>query len=159
MEELRDIRGLEAISWWPPSPIWLIIIGIIILIAAIAAFIRNRKLNYQASWQAKAIKELERLENNLDQPQIIAEIFELLKEVAIMKFGRNKCASLTGKEWLQWLKENNQNQFDWEKHGEELVQIQYAPEEVIKKTLVKPEVKNNLEQITQEILKLIKNKK
>lgn len=46
--QLRDIRGLDAVSWWPPAPGWwigalLLLLTLIGLFLLIRHFIRYRR--------------------------------------------------------------------------------------------------------------------
>ena len=155
MDELRDIKGLETISWLPIAPAWWVVLGGVLLIAVLVFMLRQYRLNYQNSWQAKALKKLQELQNNLNDPQNIGEIFELLKEVALLKFGRKACADLTGIEWLGWLNINDKNQFDWLKNGQQLVEIQYAPLALRQRYLQQENAQQNLKEMLQAISALV----
>jgi len=41
--------------------------------------------------------------------------------------GREACAGLTGESWLNWLKGNDPNGFDWADRGRMLLEAPYAP--------------------------------
>ena len=52
LSQLRDIRGLDAISWWPLAPGWW---GVAALVPALIAGLylyRRQRLKKAASWQA-----------------------------------------------------------------------------------------------------------
>ena len=152
MEDLRDIKGLEAISFWPLAYGWWILIITLILIKLTIYFLYKKKSSYKNSWKFKAELELKNLKQNIDQNTIISDSFELLKKISIIKFGRSSCANLTGIDWLTWLNKTDKSNFDWVKQCNILIDLQYAPHKKNTK-----EIKNSINNMHNAILNLVKN--
>lgn len=129
---LRDIQGLDPVSWWPIAPeVWLAT-GLLIL-ALILIFLWARRLyRYPlGSWRNEARKALKRLQRNQHSQtakQTVSELSELLRRIAMARFGRERLASLTGKHWLQWIEGSDPSGFNWTEKGEILISLPYAPE-------------------------------
>ncbi len=106
---LRDIHLPDAISWWPPASGWWILFLIILLLIAGAVYFFKRKKDYRYSSLYLARQELEKIKNDyqLDSNnlQLAQNLSVLLRRICISVFDRNKTASMTGKEWLQFLDE------------------------------------------------------
>ncbi|HIP52533.1 MAG TPA: DUF4381 domain-containing protein [Chromatiales bacterium] len=129
--QLRDIRGLDPISWWPPAPgWWLLAAGILITLALIAVYLRLRRDYPLGRWQRDAKRRLVRLKRRipLNTPhESAAELSELLRRIAVARCGRAHCAGLTGEVWLAWLEANDPNGFQWREEGGLLLDLPYAP--------------------------------
>jgi hypothetical protein len=131
LSQLRDIRGLGPVSWWPPAPGWWLILGLLIVLAVIVVIVRRRKMAREASLQAeigRTLNEL-RLNNNKSYKQKAALLSELLRRLAIVRYGRNECAGLQGRIWLRWLTKNDPDGFSWDKNGAILIEAPYMPED------------------------------
>ncbi|NRB11187.1 MAG: DUF4381 domain-containing protein [Rickettsiaceae bacterium] len=130
--ELRDIEGFKAISIWPLAPIWwVIIITTLIIITAIVVTLRRRS-HYRSSWRYDTMNILSKLQYNLSKHntyQTAIKLNETIRRIAIHKYSRKTCASLSGKVWLNWLKENDPNNYDWQSKGKILAEISYIPED------------------------------
>ena len=133
-EQLRDIRGLDPISWWVLGiEIW-IIIGIICILAVIilmTLYFRRSKKPKTIPWQQLALDEWKSLspQSNCLHAQI-EQLALLLKRAAMQRHGRETCASLTGTRWLAWLAQHDPNQFDWVRQGRILIELPYMPPDV-----------------------------
>lgn len=92
--QLRDIRGLDAVSWWPPAPGWwigalLLLLTLIGLFLLIRHFIRYPPGSWR--WEARvALRELWQQRNRQSQKESAARLSELLRRIAIARFGREK---------------------------------------------------------------------
>lgn len=130
--QLRDIRGLDAVSWWPPAPGWwigalLLLLTLIGLFLLIRHFIRYPPGSWR--WEARvALRELWQQRNRQSQKESAARLSELLRRIAIARFGREKTASISGSEWLTWLAQSDPNGFDWSGRGGILLNLPYAPD-------------------------------
>ena len=158
LEQLKDIRGLQEISLWPPAAIWQIIAALIIIALTVGLHFYQRRQSYNRSWQKKALIRIEELKSSVDSPEIIAELFELIKQIAMARFGRQDCASLTGVKWLEWLQKNDPNGFEWLKYGRQLIEIQYAPQQSVKQALQNNKTADDLNQIINAVHAIVKNK-
>jgi hypothetical protein len=133
-DALRDINGIDPVSWWPLAAGWWVLAAILVVLLLLAkwnwpvlvAWYKRPK----AAWRRDARRQLmqlrKRLENS-DQKQLAAELSELVRRIAVARCGRENCAGLTGKSWLEWLTANDPDSFDWNSHGELLHELTYAP--------------------------------
>lgn len=74
---------------------------------------------------------LSKLQYNLSNHntyQTAIKLNETIRRIAIHKYSRKTCASLTGYAWLNWLKEHDPNNYDWQAKGKILAEIAYIPE-------------------------------
>lgn len=130
MQQLHDIEGLDAISFWPLSIGWWVLIACGILVLGCVIWLLRRRLNYLRSWKRDAFKKLDSLEQSLSTStsgEAIAFLSEYLRRIAMRRFPRKECAGLFGDAWLKWLKAHDPKQFDWTEKGKLLIQIPYAP--------------------------------
>jgi len=130
--QLRDIHGLDSISWWPLAPGWwissvLILLTLVALFLLIRHFIRYPPGSWR--WEAQvALRDLWRQRNRQSQKEVAARLSELLRRIAIARFGREKTASISGPEWLAWLQQSDPNGFNWSERGGILLNLPYAPD-------------------------------
>ena len=130
LDELHDIEGLDLISSWPLAIGWWIVIFVAILTLSLTIYFVIRYLTFKRSWKNDALKKLAYLEKELsDLTARETAIFlsEYLRRIALRRFSRKECAGLKGKAWLTWLMNKDPKRFDWEKKGELLIEIPYAP--------------------------------
>lgn len=131
--QLMDIRGLDSIPWWPPAPGWWL--GTLaLLLTSIVLFLLIRHLfRYPPGswrWEAQAaLRDLWRQRHRQSQKEVAAQLSELLRRISIARFGREKTASISGRAWLEWLKQSDPNGFDWSGRGAVLLDLPYAPED------------------------------
>ncbi len=132
MDELRDIRGLREISWFPLAPgWWLVSAGIILLLILLVVIIYYRRRPAKSpEWQTLAMREWSILQQvSLPRRQHVTQLAELLRRIAIQRYGRESCAGLIGQQWLAWLSHHDPQQFDWQTTGKLLIEIPYLPED------------------------------
>lgn len=102
---LRGIHLPEAIGLWPLAPGWWIALGVVvaaILVAAIAIRVRRASLAYHA------LRELDALDCQTEDVQVLAvSISELLRRVALRRYGPERVASLHGSAWQEFLAETS----------------------------------------------------
>ena len=131
---LRDIRGLDPVSFWPLAPGWWLMLGGLVL--AVALVIAWRKLSPQLSigrprdWRVDArrlVRDLRRRLPGMDGRTAAGEFSELMRRIAMAATSRDECAGLSGKAWLEWLSDHDPSGFDWREHGRLLLDIPYAP--------------------------------
>lgn len=134
-QQLRDIRGLDAVSWWPPGPGWWALLLVLILLAlAIYWLMRQRRKNPKRRWGKTLLAQLNLLQNRLENESLTTEetkiwlldYLQLLRQIAILSQGRSACAGLWGKEWLAWLSRNDPKHFAWDQYAAELIHSPYA---------------------------------
>ncbi len=135
---LRDIRGLDPVSWWPPGPGWWLLTGALLILLYLAwrwrASLRLRippiPVLRIGDWRWDAARQLRALRQRAatqDAKATAGELSELLRRIAMARLGRDACAGLTGEAWLAWLGEQDPNHFDWPRQGRPLLGLPYAP--------------------------------
>ncbi|NEV62586.1 DUF4381 domain-containing protein [Thiorhodococcus minor] len=136
--QLRDIRDISSIPWWPPAPGWWLILGAVLLIGyAIWRWRTPLSLRVPipgitlGTWRwdaAAALRDLRRRAQGGQDPKATAsELSELLRRIAMARLGRPACAGLTGPAWLEWLQAQDPNGFAWRERGQPLLVAPYAP--------------------------------
>ena len=105
MNDELPLRGPDMpdpLSWWPPAPGWWILLIVMLIIAfALRWWLRRpRPVDY---W-VEAQKQLKRIQRTTDGHLLqLQQISSLLRRMAILRFGRQESASLTGIAWLELL--------------------------------------------------------
>lgn len=138
VEQLRDIHGIQGIPWWPPGPgWWLLTLAVLALAFLIWRFRAKLRLRLPplpfftlGSWRwdaARRLRDLRKRAEDQDGKQTAAELSELLRRIAMARLGRDACAGLAGQGWLDWLRSNDPQGFDWPQQGRALLEIPYAP--------------------------------
>jgi hypothetical protein len=131
LPDIRDIHGLDTIPWWPPGPgWWLTALLAIALVAFLVWFVREM---LRPRWQRDANRQLRRLQMRLnlqDARTSASELSELLRRIAMARYGREKCAGLSGKEWLEWLTASDPAGFNWTRYDAILNDLPYAPKDI-----------------------------
>lgn len=100
---LKDIHLPEAIGWWPPAIGWWLLAILIPLLIAVLHWFYKRLTRKTAIKTAK--KNLATIKENpaLDNNQKLRELSMLVRRVAITVSPRTEAASLTGRQWLEFL--------------------------------------------------------
>lgn len=131
--ELRDIHGLDPVSWWPLAPeAWLAIALTTIITFLIISWIYRLFRYPPGSWRSEARRGLRQLQcklSNQTSKQSASDLSQLLRRIAIARYGRPGQASLEGDNWLKWLEETDPNHFDWQERGRLLTTLPYAPDD------------------------------
>jgi hypothetical protein len=136
--QLRDIHGIDVVSWWPPAPGWWLLAAAILLLVMLAwRFRTSIRLRIPplpvftvGNWRwdaARQLRALRRRAADQDAKQTAGELSELVRRIAMARRGREACAGLTGQDWLQWLSGNDPKGFDWTRDGRLLLDTPYAP--------------------------------
>ncbi len=99
---LRGPDMPDPLGWWPPAPgWWMLLIVMLILALTLKWWLhRPRHINY---WM-EAQKQLKHIQETTDDHLLqLQQVSSLLRRMAILRFGREESASLTGKAWLELL--------------------------------------------------------
>ncbi len=135
LAQLRDIRGLDPLPWWPIAPGWWFLLAFLIFAAGALYLARSLFVNWRNArvWREEAKNLLSELKSDTKRPdkEKLASLGILLRKLAIRKHGRAVCAGLEGREWLRWLARHDPNGFDWEREGAVIAESPYAPEEQV----------------------------
>jgi len=130
LEKLHDIDELDTISVWPLAIGWWLVMGISLLILLAIFYFIAKKIAYKRSWKNDTCQKLLLLEKNLSKEtsaETLIALSEYMRRIAIKRFSRKECASLMGTAWLKWLKEHDEQEFDWTKNGSLIASGPYAP--------------------------------
>jgi len=127
-DDLRDIHGLDSIPWWPlASGYWLILFALIVVFLLVRTWLRRYDWRVDAR---QAFFRLKHQHNRLTHKELVAEFSELLRRVAMARYGREACAGLHGQAWLKWLEAHDPKAFPWTDAGKTLLTLPYAPSDV-----------------------------
>ena len=123
---LRDIRGLDPAPWWPPAPGWWVVmaVGLVLMTAGVLLHLRWRQR--REHWRQQAARLLGQLSDRLEQTparEAAGELCELLRRIAMVRFGRSACAGLAGEAWLE---AHDPQGFPWRREGRLLIELPYA---------------------------------
>ena len=133
LTRLRDIQGLDPVSWWPPATgWWLLALLLVVVLLALVSVVRNLRRFPAGSWRRPAWKQLRALRTEarrMPAQQLAVELSELLRRIAIARLGRVHAAGLSGECWLSWLQAHDPAGFAWSQHGQVLLTLPYAPAE------------------------------
>ncbi len=106
LEQLRDIRLPDEISWWPIADGWwllAIITGLAIAITGLLIVRRRRSLRFNALHELQLLRNDEQLQH---RPLLLAErAGELLKRIVLRNPDDQSSAPLSGDKWSQVLAE------------------------------------------------------
>lgn len=131
---LKDIEGLKEVSLWPLATGWWIVIILSIIIISFLAYIIFRKLSFNYSWKKEILNNLSKMEKDINEVnihEIIIELSELLRRIAIHRYPRNQCAGLKDNDWLLWLEEHDPKKFKWLEKGNLIIKAPYSPPSAI----------------------------
>ncbi|CAN7145497.1 DUF4381 domain-containing protein [Bosea sp. LjRoot9] len=105
-----DLANLADLALPPPAPFWPPAIGIwIVAVAALAAltvFAWRALRRYRAdAYLREALSELDALAavQRPDQQEAIEAVSSIMKRVALVRYGREPVASLTGAAWTAFI--------------------------------------------------------
>jgi len=130
-DALRDIHGLDAVSWLPLAAGWWYLLGLVLVLLLLAGI--RYWLIYNGpwvGWRGDARRQLRVLKKGLakGEPREIADrLSELLRRIAMARSGRREAAGITGDAWLLWLAEHDDSGFDWQTRGRFLLVAPYMP--------------------------------
>lgn len=106
-EMVGDILEPDPLPFTFDTIGWKILFGILLLVAVIA-FYKWIKLYQKNKYRRTAIKKLQLIEAEVAQsPYKINQLNIILKQVAIVTFGREQVAGLYGNDWFLFLDSKN----------------------------------------------------
>ena len=130
LDPIRDIRGIDPVPWWPLAPGWWMVAVVLLAMFAAGLLVAVWVLFLRRDWRNDARRELRQLGARVHQvgaKEVAAELSELLRRIAMVRYGRATCASLTGEAWLRWLTAQDPAGFPWLERGRVLIELPYAP--------------------------------
>jgi hypothetical protein len=113
LANLRDMALPPEIPFWPPAPgIWILACAL----AAIAAIAIGRAVQrYRAAaYRRAAMAELGALGDEVDHDgaDIVSRVSDILKRVAMVGYGRERVAALSGEAWADFIASRAKPGFD-----------------------------------------------
>ena len=126
---LKDIHLPEVSLWWPLATGWWLLLILLFLFI----FYAPRLLRWLRWKPVKtlALRELVRIRDDmnedLDRQKVLREISVLLRRTVISYCGRADSASITGKRWVQQLKQLSGDECFTAEQSEWLSVGQYKP--------------------------------
>jgi hypothetical protein len=97
---LRDIHLPSEIGWWPVALGWLLLLGLMVLVAiAVWLFLVYRRRRRLRRLALLRLSEL----SALPEGQLVRSLSRLLRQAAISHFPHNETAGLCGDDWLEFL--------------------------------------------------------
>jgi hypothetical protein len=100
---LRDIHLPAAINWWPPALGWWLLAILIPLSIALMVWLYKRITRQTAIKAARKLLLQIKQDQQCDNSQKLKDLSALIRRVAISTTTRDKCAGLTGQQWLEFL--------------------------------------------------------
>jgi len=64
---------------------------------------------------------------SLSDSELAGQLSGLLRRIAVVRLGRSQAAGLSGDAWLNWLHEQDPQDYDWQQKGRLLLTLPYAP--------------------------------
>jgi len=112
---LRDIHLPDDVAWFPPAPLWWLVLLLVIalVVFAVFRFMRYRRLQQQrvtlAQRQQIIRDEIHAIGQQFNQSNNAAAtcsaVSQLLRRVCLMHFPREDFAALHGEAWLAYLRQ------------------------------------------------------
>ncbi|MCO8120770.1 DUF4381 domain-containing protein [Stieleria sp. TO1_6] len=110
LDKLHDIIVPAPVPWWPPAPGWYWVLGFT-LVALLALLLRwlihwqqNRYRREALAVLSEQVSLLAKSDQSTDRRAAsLLTLAELLKRTAVTAFPRDRVATLTGRQWFEFL--------------------------------------------------------
>ena len=104
LDNLHDIIIPDAIGFFPPAPGW-VMLGLLLL-ALLFHFAMRFYMRYKKSlYRREALEELDRYKGENKEETL--QLLSLAKRVAIVAYGREESATLTGESWWNYMEQHS----------------------------------------------------
>ena len=103
---LRPLHLPEAVSWWPPAPLWWVLATLTLLaigLALRAVLHRRRRNHYRRAARRELADALRAFRATGEGAILLARASSILRRAALCRYPRPRVAPLQGKEWLVFL--------------------------------------------------------
>jgi uncharacterized protein DUF4381 len=130
LENLFDIVAPPPVPWWPPAPGWLVVGGVLLVLAFWGAWRAWRRW-LAAAYRRAALAEWRQLRTQAADPgrreAALRHLPELVKRTALAAFPREAVASLSGETWLRFLDRTGHTDAFTHGRGQLLPELAYNP--------------------------------
>jgi hypothetical protein len=101
---LRDIHLPAPPDLWPPAPGWWVL-GVLVIALCVHGAYLGHKLWRRNAYRRQGLKELDSLfaRSESSTTELLADLNDLLKRVALSCSSRDDVAQLTGESWVAYL--------------------------------------------------------
>jgi len=129
LQNLNDIVMPATVGWWPLATGWYVLSGLLLLTLvwygyrSIQRWLHNR---YRRAALAELQLLKDRVDNAGDRNASLRQIPVLLKRAALSVYPRDEVASLSGKDWRQFLNSKLKRPLFTESIGETLDKTAYG---------------------------------
>ena len=100
--DMAEVVAPAGIDWLPQTPGWYVVFALVLLFAARRA-LRVLRHWYRNRYRREALRRLQGLQAGDDSITLARDANTLLKLTAMTAYSRTEVASLTGREWVEWL--------------------------------------------------------
>lgn len=110
---LKDVHLPPPISMWPLAWGWYILIFVVVLsvIWLVVWMVRRKRRNRDLQAALQELREVHRVYlQNTNAHWALAQISNVLRRLALMRYPRHFVAGLAGKRWLEFLDKTGQTQ-------------------------------------------------
>lgn len=122
LARLRDVHPPPAPSWWPPAPGWWIALVLVLALGVLAWRFAP------AAWRRWRLRR--RLLAALAAATSAAEVSQVLRRAAVLRFPERGCAGLHGPDWIAFLDGCGRTRGRFAALGEAVTEMPYrAPRE------------------------------
>lgn len=103
LKDLAPAHAPPAPPWWPPAVGWWVLMTLILLLLAGSSFWWRRSAHARhIRLRRRALAEIERI-RDLKPAERAPAIQNLLRRYALMRYGANTVAPLSGEAWLRFI--------------------------------------------------------
>ena len=133
LQNLNDIVLPATIGWWPLATGWYVLIGLLLISLAWFSY-RSLRRWINNGYRRAALHELQLLEDRLHRAEerdaSLRQIPVLLKRTALSVYPRRQVASLSGKDWFNFLNSTVKNPLFTEASASTLNLVSYSTGEL-----------------------------
>lgn len=123
LKQLAPPHAPPPPGWWPPAPGWWLLLLLFVLVAAGMAYWYWRP---SRRLRRIALRELSLLEMHVhDDLQLARDLQNLLRRYAVVAYGRETVANLSGEEWLAFIATHGGRELAGES-GQDLLHAAYG---------------------------------
>ncbi len=105
LQDLRDIRLPDPVSWWPPAPGWWLL-ALLLMTLIVWSLLRARRRRERRRAATAALGALQKI-NTDAAPDWLRQCQLILRRTALAYFPRQRVARLEGEAWLDFLRDTD----------------------------------------------------